>query len=151
MHEALDELYLNEGRIKDLFELRLQQGSLENALQLVTAKKTVKQLSAVPEDRIHLLLDYIITGRLTESARRKKQVQPKLIHDLQKLTVPGHENRVRQWKISLNCLTSSHQTPAPHLMAIEDERLRYIVALLVIPIRFVVVNHTNVYIIGSQS
>ncbi|KAL8718323.1 MAG: hypothetical protein Q9225_004520 [Loekoesia sp. 1 TL-2023] len=132
MHEALDELYGSEGRIKDLFELRLQKGNLENALQLLTSKKTVKQLSGVPQDKIHLLIDYIITGRLTASGRRKKQVQPKVMDDMQKLTVPGHGNRVRQWKVSLDCLANSHQTLAPHLMAIEDERLRFVVALLVL-------------------
>ncbi|KAL9029644.1 MAG: hypothetical protein Q9196_002143 [Gyalolechia fulgens] len=129
MHDALDELYLDTGRIQDLFDLRFQLGNLDAALQLVLSKKTAERLQGISEERIHLLIDYEVTSRLTEAARRKKLADVRMLHGLQKLTKSGHENRLQQWKFSLGCLAYGYGAQAPSLTDIEDERLRFIVGL----------------------
>ncbi|KAL8933685.1 MAG: hypothetical protein Q9216_006254 [Gyalolechia sp. 2 TL-2023] len=132
MYEALDDLYRDDERTQDLFQLRLQRGNLDKALQLVLSKNTAERLKGVSEEKLHLLIDYIITGRIVENARRRKRANKNTLHGLQKLAKSGHGDRLKQWQFSLDCLAGSEQADAPSLMEIKEERLRFVVAIQIL-------------------
>ncbi|KAL8762219.1 MAG: hypothetical protein Q9184_001736 [Pyrenodesmia sp. 2 TL-2023] len=141
MPDALDELYLEEGRLLDLFQHRLLNGRLDEAIHVVLSKTAPDQLASVPDTDIWLLLDYTMAGRLVENARRPKQELVKLTNDLQKLKTPRFIKRVEQWKLALQVLAGGGQKSIPALREIADERIRLIASLQILDL---VTNNTAV-------
>lgn len=129
MPDALDELYLEEGRLLDLFQHRLLNGRLDRAIQILVSKSAPYQLASVPDTDIWLLIDYTMAGRLVENARRPKPELVKLANDLQKLKTPRFIKRVQQWKLALQFLAGGGQRSVAALREIGDDQIRLIASL----------------------
>lgn len=132
MYEALEELYLSVGRIKDIFVSRCRDGKLEQALELLLLQKDVEQFADTPKEEIHLLIDYVVIGRLMESALPRKDIHWTILQDLQNLAEHGYGNRIQEWEGALTCLVDGIQISASTLMTIEDQRIKLVVALQIL-------------------
>ncbi|KAL8730126.1 MAG: hypothetical protein Q9181_004774 [Wetmoreana brouardii] len=132
LYDALDELYMQESRVHDLFELRLFMGNLEKALQLLYAKKSAKQLAGRNEEQIALLIDYTVTGRIVDSVRRGKPISAYLSKGLSKFSTPAHQRRLDHWKVALGRPTHRSQNHIPNLRSIDDARIKTLVAIQIL-------------------
>ncbi|KAL8725519.1 MAG: hypothetical protein Q9166_007305 [cf. Caloplaca sp. 2 TL-2023] len=128
IHDALEELFLEERRFDDLFSLRLQLGNLEAALELALHRNKAKR-SLGTADQIRQLIDWTVIGRITENARRRKPVSSKLLNDLKKLDTREQQQRIKQWDIVIGCLKNDDQSPAAKLGEVKDELMKLVIAL----------------------
>lgn len=131
MYEAIEELYLSAGRVKDIFDLRLHDGKLEQALGLMLLQLDMEQFASVPKEKLDLLIDFVVLGRLIENARRKEEVQLSMLYDLQKLAEYGYGSRIQEWELALEILKNGIQAPTSRSRNIEDQRIKFVAALQV--------------------
>ncbi|KAL8775630.1 MAG: hypothetical protein Q9209_000126 [Squamulea sp. 1 TL-2023] len=131
IYEALEELLLEEQRLDDLFCLRLGLGNLDGALELVLQRKKAEPPLGT-EDQIGQLIDYTVTGRLVENARRRKTVSNKLLNDLKRVAVQAQQVRLRQWSSAICCMENDDQSSGLKLGQIEDPVMKLVVAFQIL-------------------
>ena len=129
MIEDLAELYLGQERPADGFELLLENGLVERALDVFLNHASRID---VPEKTILKILDYVWAGHyFVQSTTPIKQKGPEIFATWKSNTV---KSRNSQWKFvsSIESHPSGHCHHGPLLADIEDPTIRYFRGLLAI-------------------
>ena len=129
MVEDLAELYLEQGRPADGFELLLENGLLERALDVFLNHASRID---VPEKTILKILDYVWAGHyFVQSTTPIKQKGPEIFATWKSNTV---KSRNSQWEFvsSIKSHPSGHCHRGPLLADIDDPTIRYFRGLLAI-------------------
>ena len=127
MIEDLVDLYLREDRPADCFELLLEYGLLERALEVLFNHSFRIN---VPEKTILKILDYVWAGHyFIQSTTPVKKESPKIFAAWESDAV---KRRNSQWEFvsSIKSHPSGHRHHGPLLADIEDPTLRYFRGLL---------------------
>ncbi|KAL9594501.1 MAG: hypothetical protein Q9179_005365, partial [Wetmoreana sp. 5 TL-2023] len=132
MYDALDELYLQERRIDNAFELRLSTGNLDKSLQLLYTKETAQQLVGRDEEQMNLLMDYVVMGRVVENVKLGKTISAYLLKGLSKFSMPAHQHRLEQWKASLGRPSNRSQNYIPALQNVDNGRMKMLIAVQIL-------------------
>ena len=127
MTEDLADLYLRQERPADGFELLLEHGLLERALDVFLSNASRIN---VPEKTVLKILDYVWAGHyFVQSTTPIKQESPEIFATWKSDTV---KSRNSQWEFvsSIKSHPSGHCHRGPLLADIEDPTIRYFKGLL---------------------
>ncbi|KAL9130021.1 MAG: hypothetical protein Q9175_007131 [Cornicularia normoerica] len=126
MDEQLADLYINQKRHKDLYDLFSRTGQLERALDLDLSKDLFRSAAGIPESEILKLLDYVWAGKMVKTCQqnfaaaftlRSDYLTPKIIH------------RIEQWEASHRMYNDKGFNVHPKLANMEDTIAKKILIL----------------------
>ncbi|KAL8798281.1 MAG: hypothetical protein Q9182_006793 [Xanthomendoza sp. 2 TL-2023] len=110
IYDVLEDLFAQQRRFNDLFKLKLRRGNLEGALHLLSSKPVAEQVDTAG-DQVDRLIDYTMTSKIVDRARRQQPITQNLLPDF-KAVNPGRHNRIQDWKTALKYLGHDSQSAA---------------------------------------
>ncbi|KAL8712570.1 MAG: hypothetical protein Q9220_003101 [cf. Caloplaca sp. 1 TL-2023] len=132
MHEALTDMFCEEKKYGEAFDVCLQVGNLERALHLVRAEKFDVRPGDQREAQALHLLDYSVLSQLTEGARTKKGRERLFKDQFTRFDIPSLEARRLRWKRALNLSAVPVTMESHELVKINDPVIQSVTALQVV-------------------
>ncbi|KAL8777340.1 MAG: hypothetical protein Q9213_007903 [Squamulea squamosa] len=129
--DALEELFIEERRLKDLFDLKLRLGQLDSALELFLLNNRAESPVGT-RDQVEQLIDFTFVSRLADDARYRKKIFDQPLHDLKQLNTHGYQKTFEQWSAAIDCLNRDDQDLPSKLGQIENGLIKLVFALKIL-------------------
>ena len=126
MDEQLADLYTNQKRHKDLYDLFCRTAQLEKALDLGISKDLLQSTAKIPEPQLLTLLDYVWVGQMVKKRHQDFATAYKLRSDY---LTPNIIRRIEQWESSHHIYSDKGANVNRNLENMEDGVVKRILTL----------------------